>query len=246
MPTDQIKQYNKPPILEAIIAVHFSTPLTMKEIETFARKFKKSFPFNEDMVKIDVSVQTKQKTTTQKIGHRLSNTDRTKWLILQSLQFGVIQQAPYSGWDAFYKEAHEHWQALKKIIKHKAISRVSTRYINRIDIPAAAGTLIDLSKYFSVGLSLPQYAETMALQNFYLNCSLLHSNTQYTNILQFVTVPSPLIDHMSFTIDIDVVTTMNTVPQDDKGLWQLISSLRAYKDDLFEACITEETRKLFQ
>jgi uncharacterized protein (TIGR04255 family) len=244
MPTDQITQYNKPPIIEAIIAVHFSTPLTMKEIETFARKIKKSFPSNEEQ--IAVNIQAKPRPTTQKIGHKLSNADRTRYIMLQPSQFGVIQQAPYSGWDTFYNEAHAHWQALKKIIKHKAIARVSTRYINRIDIPAAVGTFIDLNQYFSVGLSLPKYAETMALQNFYLNCSLLHSNTQFTNILQFVAVQSPLIDHMSFTIDIDVVTPMNAVPQNDEELWKLINSLRAYKDDLFEACITDETRKLFQ
>ena len=162
MPTDQFKQYNKPPIVEAVIALHFSTPLTMKEIETFARKSKKSFPVIEDVGQIMFNVQAKQKPTAQKTGHKLSNADRTRYIMIQPLQFGVIQHAPYAGWDAFYKEAHGHWQALKKIIKHKAVSRVSTRYINRIDIPAAVGTLIDLSKYFTIGLSLPQYTQTMA------------------------------------------------------------------------------------
>jgi uncharacterized protein (TIGR04255 family) len=249
MPTHQLASYNKPPIVEAVIALHFATPLTAKEIDAFARKSKKAFPFSEEIITIAVNVQNRQKTsstTAQKIGYKLSSLDRTRLIMVQPSQFGVLQQAPYAGWDVFYSEAHAHWQVLKKITKHKAISRVSTRYINRIDIPAAAATPIDLSRYFSVGLSLPKYAEAMVLQNFYLNCSLLHSNTQYTNVLQFAAVPSPLIDHLSFTIDIDVVTSTQALPQHEEGLWQLINSLRTYKNELFEACITDETRKLFQ
>ena len=85
----------------------------------------------------------------------------------------------------------------------------------------------------------------MTLQGFYINCSLLHPSSEYQNVLQFATINPPLIDHLSFTVDIDVVT-MQPVPSRDDNLWQLIWDLRQYKNDLFEACITPETRRLFQ
>lgn len=248
MPIREPSPYQKPPIVEAVIAVHFSVPLDQREIDAFARKSKQSFPFSEELVSLETAfnLQTKQHASkAEKIGYKLSSADRTRLVIISPLQFGVIQQAPYAGWDTFYREARAHWDVLKKIITYKPIARVSTRYINRIDIAVGINGQIDLSKYFSAGLSLPNYAEKMALQNFYVNCSLLHPNTQFINVLQFATAPSPLIDHLSFTIDVDVAT-MGAAPTHEVKLWELIDSLRTYKNDLFEACITDETRKLFQ
>jgi uncharacterized protein (TIGR04255 family) len=94
-------------------------------------------------------------------------------------------------------------------------------------------------------LSLPPYVQAMALQTFHVNCSLLHASEQYKYVLQFSSTPSPLIDHVSFTIDIDVATTGPVLVNEDK-MWDLIGSLRKHKNDLFESCITPETRELFQ
>jgi uncharacterized protein (TIGR04255 family) len=239
--------YKKPPIVEAVIAVHFSVPLDQKEIDAFAKKNKSAFPFREEIVSFTFNLQTKEQHASkpQKVGYKFSSADRTRLVLIQPAQFGVIQQAPYAGWDTFYKEARAHWDDLKKITSYKPVARVSARYVNRIDIPVGINGQIDLRNYFNVGLSLPNYAEKMALQNFYLNCALLHPNTQFINVLQFAAVPSPLIDHLSFTIDIDVAS-MGAVPAHEGQLWELIDSLRAYKNDLFEACVTDETRKQFQ
>jgi uncharacterized protein (TIGR04255 family) len=169
-------------------------------------------------------------------------------ILIQPVQFGVIQQAPYSGWNSFYDEARTYWNDLKSIVSPtpaSRTSRVSTRSVNRIDIPVELDGQIDLSKYFRVGLSLPDYATTMALQNFVVNCSLLHANGQFINVLQFAAIPSPLIDHLSFTVDVDVAT-IGAVPRHEDRLWELIGCLRSYKNDLFESCITDDTRKLFQ
>lgn len=248
MPTRKPSPYKKPPIVEAVIAVHFSVPLHQKEIDVFARMNRNEFPFSEKILSLEtaVNLQTEQPiSTAQKIGLKLSNEDRTRLVLIHPRQFGVIQRAPYSGWDTFYKEARAYWDSFKKIIGHTQIARVSTRYVNRIDIPVDVGGQIDLRRYFSVGPSLPDYAETMSLQNFSVSCALLHSDSQFINMLHFAAVPSPLIDHLSFTIDIDVASG-STVPQRDDELWKLIDSLRAYKNDLFEACITDETRRRFQ
>lgn len=239
--------YNKPPIIEAVIAIHFAAPLAEKEIDALSRKLKKAFPFSEDIVAFETTfhVRTKEQVSNvQKLGHKLSSADRTRLVMIQPLQFGVIQQAPYSGWDTFYQKARTHWNVLTKVVGRRPISRVSTRYINRIDIPVGAGG-VDLHKYFNVGLSLPQYAQSMSLQTFAINCTLINSIEHYNSVLQVVAVPSPLIDHLSFTIDIDVATTGTVEHRDDK-LWELIGTLRKPKNELFDACITPDTKKLFQ
>lgn len=248
MPHEPNQPYKKPPIIEAVIAVHLSAPLEQKDIDTFARKSQKRLPVSEDIIQMGAlyNAATKHHTSNvNKIGYKLSSAERTRVIMIQPLQIGVIQLAPYTDWGTFYSEARSHWEVLKKIVGYKPVSRVSTRYINRIDIPVSSGGYVDLQKYLNVGLSLPPYAQAMSLQNFSLNSSLNNSHGENLQVLQVATVPSPLIDHLSITIDIDVATT-GQVPLDDGKLWDLINSLRKYKNDLFESCITADTRNLFQ
>jgi uncharacterized protein (TIGR04255 family) len=241
--------YNKPPIIEAVIALHFSTPMELKSIDAFALKSKTRFPHSEDMVEMSASFnpQANQSTSNiKKLGRKLSSLDGSRVIIILPLQFAVIQRAPYTEWDTLCGEAREHWNVLSKIIKHRALTHVSTRYINRVDIPVDTNGTVDLHKYFTVGLSLPPYAQSMALQAFHVNSSLLHPSGKYRYALQFTSItPSPLIEHMSFTVDIDLATT-ELIPQSEDKLWEFVGSLRQYKNELFESCITPETRELFQ
>lgn len=240
--------YKKPPIIEAVIAMHFSVPLEMKWIDAFAHKRKARFSRSEDMLEMSAlfNAQTHQTASNmKKIGRKLISVDDTCVIVIMPTQFAISHLAPYTDWDVLCGEAREHWNVLAKIAKRKALSHVSTRYINRIDIPVDINGRVDLHKYFNAGLSLPPYVQEMALQTFHVNCSLLHASEQYKYILQLASTPSPLIDNVSFTIDIDVATT-GSVPVNEDKIWSLIGSLRKHKNDLFESCITPETRKLFQ
>jgi uncharacterized protein (TIGR04255 family) len=240
--------YKKPPIIEAVIAMHFAVPLELKSIDAFALKRKARFPRSEDMVEVSASFDTQAKRTAssmKKIGRKLYSSDDARVILIMPAQFSLSQLAPYTDWDTLCGEAREHWNALTKIVKHRDLSRVSARYINRIDIPVDINGHLDLHKYFNIGLSLPSFAQAMALQMFHVNCSLLHQSGQYKYTLNIASTPSPLIDYMSFTIDIDIATT-GVVPQNEEKMWELIGSLRQPKNDLFESCITPETRKLFE
>jgi uncharacterized protein (TIGR04255 family) len=240
--------YKKPPILEAVIALHFSTPQELKTIDAFVHRLRTHFPRTEDMVQVSTmfNPQTQQiASNIQKLGRKLTSHDGSRVIIIMQHQFAVIQLAPYTDWDALRGEAREFWNVLAKIVKRRALSHVSTRYINRVDIPVDANGRVDLHKYFAVGLSLPPYVQSMALQTFHVTSSLLHPSGNYRYVLQFASMPSPLIDHMSFTIDIDLATT-GLVPQNEDELWNFVGYLRQYKNDLFESCITPETRRLFQ
>jgi uncharacterized protein (TIGR04255 family) len=160
-------------------------------------------------------------------------------------QFAVIQLAPYKDWNALFSEAREQWNALLKIIRHRSLSHASTRYQNRIDIPTDASGRVDLHKYFTVGLSLPPYVQAMALQTFYVHSALLDATGRYRHTLQLASTPSPLIDHMSFMIDIDIATA-EPMPDNEDKMWELVNSLRKSKNDLFESCITPATTELFE
>lgn len=240
--------YKKPPIIEAVIALHFSTPLELKLIDAFARKHKTSFPNNEDVIEMSTSfnAQTQQTTSnTKKIGRKLTNIDNAKVITIMHSQLAISYLAPYTNWGELCNEAREHWSTFPIEVKNKALERVSTRFVNRIDIPVDISDGVDMHKYFNAGLSLPLYTQTMALDAFLVNCSLHHASEPYMYVLNIASTPSPLIGHVSFTIDIDVATT-GPVPFDKDKMWELVDSLREHKNNLFESCITPETRALFQ
>jgi uncharacterized protein (TIGR04255 family) len=58
-------------------------------------------------------------------------------------------------------------------------------------------------------------------------------------------VPSPLERHLSIMLDIDLGREHN-VPQNDADLFALLHAFRAEKNRVFEACITDRARELFQ
>jgi uncharacterized protein (TIGR04255 family) len=238
--------YKKPPIVEAVIAISFSTPLDLKTIDAFTRKRKKLFPRAEDMLEATVAINTQAAhSDVKKIGCKLTSADGTHVIIITRTQMSTNHLAPYTNWETLYEEAHQHWDVLYNLMNRRNIGCVSARYINRIDIPVDASGKVDLHSYFNAGISLPTYAQVLALDKFHISCSLIHSSEPYRYLLQLMAVPSPLIDHMSFNIDIEVTTT-GPVPESENKLWELVNSLRKYKNELFEACITSETRKLFR
>lgn len=58
-------------------------------------------------------------------------------------------------------------------------------------------------------------------------------------------VPSPLLDHGSFLLDIDIAMESNP-PQKDADINELLERIRNKKNAVFEACITDRARELFQ
>jgi uncharacterized protein (TIGR04255 family) len=47
--------YRKPPIIEAVIALHFSAPLDLKLIDMFGRRVKSRFPQVEELVEMSAT-----------------------------------------------------------------------------------------------------------------------------------------------------------------------------------------------
>ena len=237
--------YKKPPITEAVIALHLSDPIEMKWMDAFARKQKSDFPRMEELIQVTALFNPHGTAETQQsVGKKLISRDNTKVVILMAKQIAISHLAPYTDWHNLYKTAHENWEVLRKIMKRGQVSQVSTRFINRIDIPIEPNGYVDLHKYFNIGLSLPSYAQSLNLQQFNMSCALLHPDGLRFQ-LQVISAPPVLIDFMSFVIDIDLSTT-EAVPSGEDKLWELIGSLRQHKNDLFKSCITPETRKLFQ
>lgn len=54
-------------------------------------------------------------------------------------------------------------------------------------------------------------------------------------------VESPILNHMSFFLDLDVGREID-VPQKDTDIFELLEKMRLKKNQVFEACISQRTR----
>lgn len=244
---DHRASYKNPPAIEAVISVHFVAPLNIGEIDAFARKRQGKYPRVDDNVEISTSFETPTRravASTRNVGKKLTSGDGSYMINFISGQMAVIKLAPYAGWEALFTEGRENWDFLVKIIDKKALSMVSTRFINRIDVPVSPNDKLNLNAYFNLGLSLPSKIVGMDLNGFNINFGATDEKNQYRTVINFTSAPQAIIDHLSFTVDIDVIT-IDQLPLKDDLIWDRVNSLRQIKNDLFKSLITDQTRMLF-
>jgi uncharacterized protein (TIGR04255 family) len=119
---------------------------------------------------------------------------------------------------------------------------VATRYINRIDIPYQQTERVASSDYVKVE---PRLIEGLS--------EIVAFNTQFIGVVPAIngnvvvnagTAEAPLIDHVSFVLDIDLYKDKE-LPGKEEEIWKLMDTFREQKDALFEAFITDRARELF-
>lgn len=242
--------YSRPPITEAVIAIKFDSPISSKNINSANTKFTKHYPQHQAVTNYNVQVEisrghVEKPTTNVKglDGHRRSTDDMTQLLVMWPSSFSISQLAPYVGWDSFLNRFIRDWKTWKRTVKYQKISGIGVRYINRIDIPFAEGSILEHENYLNVYPKLPEYfpsVDSYAIQTVLplnkIGCRLkLNSSV----------IPSPIPDHLSFIIDQDIVNNSNP-PQKDDAIIDLLNNIRVAKNDVFESCINDQTRALFQ
>ena len=83
------------------------------------------------------------------------------------------------------------------------------------------------------------------LAGYVMQVTVLTENPLWrTTVTSAVVSPPPLLNHLSFLLDIDLFRT-EKIPGKEGDLWQTIDEARALKNRIFEQCITDEARKLF-
>ena len=183
-------------------------------------------------------------------GFILTNADKAVTIVVRPETISAGRLPPYTTWDDLVDHAKEVWGEIKEVAGHPKVSRLSTRFINRIDIrtrvsgSSALPQPLILGDYFNLGFTIPQPLAEFPLEKFHINFYTGSPNGTLKQTIQLATTPSPLIDYASFLLDIDVATT-EPVPMRDKEMWAVAKELRDRKNELFQSCITDNTRRLF-
>jgi uncharacterized protein (TIGR04255 family) len=242
----QKRHYPKAPIIESIISftIELPRPFRIEDFRSFAIHEPSYTESGEErLLTIEPGASSPQNETVS--GVRFTSADGRYLLAFRSSAFSVSRLAPYESWEAFRTEAQRLWDLYRSQFGPVRVTAVSVRYINRIEIPWAEGQLIDLRRYFR---TFPEVSTDLDLvmAGFQMRLDFPLSGMGARLILNQALLPpaSPNPSSLSVLLDSDIVAALES--NDEAALWQRCEVLRTAKNDVFESCITNLTRELFQ
>lgn len=244
------QNYKKPPITEAIIELRLEAPIEEKAIQKIQRKLSKDYEYSKTILKKEFSLDTEE----MKISEVRQEVEFEGFMLTSKNECDVVQikrnamicsrLAPYTGWENFAPRARKNWGIWRKSTKKLRLSRIGVRYINRIDIPIKERKGIRLEDYLTVVPQYPEPSLIKVLTNYTMQITGSFSAENFQIVVNTNVTRSPLIDHLSVILDIDL-SPQDSLPQSDDNIWHLVDEIREHKNNAFEMCITDLTRELF-
>lgn len=235
--------YPVPPIAEAIIELRFDSsfeelhPKLMDRLKTRYPDDALLHNFN-----IHVDVDTVTATVTQNsVRHRLSNEDGSELFLLGPNSIAIAQLPVYRGWDSFISRFKRDWKVAKGVIGFRKVARIGLRYTNKLDFPFE-DDLVKPEKYLNLFINTP--SETGVMLQSSLTTAHEVAKLEAAMVIQSATIESLLPKHLGMLLDIDIGRASN-VPQKDGAIFDYLEQARHFKNEVFEACITDVTRKTF-
>lgn len=247
MVKSRIEGYSRPPITEAVIELRIDAEIDVKILEKVVRSLKGTYPHADPIKTITIKIDSTggdEGVDRETSGYRLTTDEQIDIVLVRPNGISVARLAPYPGWPVLRDCAKEVWQKWFDKAPRHPLARLGIRYINRIDVPTEDRPTIHLEDYLHFHPQNPRVGPR-PMQGYVMKINTPTDHSKWSAIMTSALVnPPPLIDHSSFLLDIDVFRTED-IPQKESKLWAVIDEAREVKNQIFEACITDKSRRLF-
>ncbi len=148
------KHYSRAPITEALIDIQAQLPQGIK-LDVLAQVYSSiqtKYPKREEVLMVQgqmiVGESVGATASQSQIGYVFFSNDQKQILQMRLDGFTFSRLAPYDSWEAFRDEAFRLWSIYQSLAHPQAITRLSIRYINRLDIPLPVGDLKEYLRTF--------------------------------------------------------------------------------------------------
>ena len=244
------RHYTKAPITEALIDLRVELPsdLALRSLREIQHSIKSDYPIDEDIVVAQGQFQAGSKViataSESPVGYRFSSEDKKRILQARLDGFTFSQLEPYHTWKVLRDEAQRLWKVYSSVTQPKTIRRVAVRYINRLDLPFDSSSPLDFKDYLK---TVPEVSPTLpqGLSDYFMQLQIPQEDLQASLILNEAMLPLVKQDTVSVLLDIDLYSEVE-FPADSDAAWDLLERFRKRKNEVFEACITDETRELLK
>jgi len=244
MATDSL-HFANPPITEAIIAivVRDLPDSAIDQIRMLVDSVLTAYPRTADITETqflgEIRPEGQPKTSTQKrvLGLQFQSEDSKQIFQARLNGFSFHRLAPYDRWETFRAEAFRLWELFRQTIGDVEPLAFSVRYLNALAVPVP-GLLEDfLRLYPEIPKEWPQM-----LQNYVMRLDLPISGQ--TSDAGHLTAVQTLLPSQpgSASILLDLHLQYPALRNSNDVLWQRIDGVRAIKNRLFSASLTQRMR----
>jgi uncharacterized protein (TIGR04255 family) len=242
------RHYARAPITEAIIELTCDLPndVSLEDLthvadhQTFTSTNPAYFISNQIVVGPE---GIKGNTTSQQIGHVYRRDDGLRAIQSRLNGFAYSVLAPYDRWETFSSESWASWEKYREVARPTRVTRLGVRFINRIDIPQAP---IEIKDYLRTAIDVSPYLPQVNT-SYFLQVVVPLLNFDASATITSTVIPPSSAETTSLILDIDAWRQLDVQLGDDAGnerLREALEELRAAKNFVFEACITDATRGL--
>ncbi len=238
------KHYSNAPLTEAIIDLKVTLPDSVN-IDTLANihpYIKELFPIVEEIHRGSITLQPNMEAPINAFrqihGFLFRSEDKVKIFQATLNEFTFNRLKPYTNWEELRDDAKYMWKIYRNITRPETVTRAAVRFVNRFELP---GSTLDLKKYLRIFPELTPELPQKEMSNFFMQLLVPQEDCQL--IISEAIVPPTNPDTLSVILDLDLFREQIWKSDDDK-IWQYLEKLRQLKNAIFEASITDETRRL--
>jgi uncharacterized protein (TIGR04255 family) len=161
---------------------------------------------------------------------------------LRSNGLTVSRLQPYQDWDDLFSQTKLTWAKYLEICKPVGITRIATRFINRIDLPIDG---LDFDEYLAAPPKIPAGLSNV-LSEFLVRLVIPQGDTGIIVVLtQALESVNPDSRSVSVLIDIDAFKSVE-LDASSEQLWEHFRELRDLKNRTFFGSITPKTLELLK
>jgi uncharacterized protein (TIGR04255 family) len=147
---------------------------------------------------------------------------------------------PYTTWEEVFGEARRLWSIYVQVARPLETSRVAVRYINRLRLPVP----VDLGQYLEAPPVLPPPIPQTIRE--FLTRVVVNSRERNLSAILIQALEAQLDPAMiQLLLDIDAFREL-AVPPEDPSLTEIFEQLRALKNEIFFASVTERTVEMYE
>ncbi|MBI5863447.1 MAG: TIGR04255 family protein [Planctomycetes bacterium] len=241
------QHYSRAPITEAIIdlRVELAANLPVSDLQKARLGQESAYPqveaVNVAVGQMEFGERVSTAATTKQIGFWFRSSDGKQLYQARLDGFTMNRLAPYESWEPFRTEARRLWDVYRSIAKPKKVVRIALRYVNRLDLPLPVHDFRDyLRTAPEISADLPQN-----LAGYFMQIAIPQDDIGAVAMLNEALIEPAAPNVASVVLDIDLFRTAE-LPTSDESLWILFEDLHDRKNDIFEACITDQARELFK
>lgn len=174
------------------------------------------------------------------IGFMIRSEDERRFAQLRTTGLTVGHLKPYSSWDALFSDAWEVWTSYENTVSPQSVTRIATRFVNRLELPLRFNT----EEYFTIPISVPDGLPDN-LNAFEYSYVLDAGDGLLAKVRLATERPSGQSAKSLVILDSDCFVP-SVRPADDPAIRDDFGRLRELKNKIFFRTLTEKAVDLYK